>query len=371
MLIGVPTEIKNHEYRVGLTPVSVRELTSNGHSVVMQTGAGNGIGESDQAYRDAGASIADNAADVFADADMIVKVKEPQPDECRMLRPGQILFTYLHLAPDPTQTELLLQSDAIAIAYETVTDSSGGLPLLAPMSEVAGRMSIHAGANCLEKSHGGSGKLIGGVPGVAPANVVIIGGGVVGTNAMQMAVGMNANVTVLDRSIDRLRELDAQFGGRVTTVYSTRSALERIVTDADLVIGAVLIPGAAAPKLVTREMLSGMRDGSVLVDVAIDQGGCFETSKATTHEDPTYIVDNVVHYCVANMPGAVATTSAHALNHATLPFTLALANKGYQAALKADHHLCQGLNIHRGKLTNAPVGQALDLESVAPESVLD
>lgn len=370
MLIGVPTEIKNHEYRVGLTPVSVRELVSNGHSVLMQSGAGLGIGENDQSYIDAGATIANNAEDVFADAEMIVKVKEPQPNECKMLRPGQILFTYLHLAPDPTQTELLMASKSIAIAYETVTDDDGGLPLLAPMSEVAGRMAIHAGANCLEKSQGGAGKLLGGVPGVAPANVVVIGGGVVGTNAMQMAVGMNANVTVLDRSINRLRELDAQFGGRVSTVYSTRSALEQQVANADLVIGAVLIAGAAAPKLVSREMLSTMRPGSVLVDVAIDQGGCFETSRATTHQDPTYIVDDVVHYCVANMPGAVATTSAHALNHATLPFTLALANKGYQAALKADHHLCQGLNVHQGTLTNGPVGEALNIDFVAPESVL-
>jgi len=370
MLIGVPKEIKNHEYRVGLTPVSVRELVANGHSVLMQTGAGGGIGESDQSYIDAGATIANSAQDVFADAEMIVKVKEPQPAECKMLRPGQILFTYLHLAPDPTQTRLLVESESVAIAYETVTDANGGLPLLAPMSEVAGRMSIHAGATCLEKSHGGAGKLLGGVPGVAPANVLVIGGGVVGTNAMQMAVGMNANVTVLDRSIDRLRELDAQFSGRVSTVYSTRSALEQHVANADLVIGAVLIPGAAAPKLVTREMLGSMRPGSVLVDVAIDQGGCFETSKATTHQDPTYIVDDIVHYCVANMPGAVATTSAHALNHATLPFTLSLANKGYKEALLNDHHLLQGLNVHHGVITNAPVGEALGMSSVAPESVL-
>ena len=370
MLIGVPKEIKNHEYRVGLTPVSVRELVANGHSVMMQTGAGSGIGESDQSYLDAGATIANSAEDVFADAEMIVKVKEPQPVECKMLRPGQILFTYLHLAPDPTQTELLVESESVAIAYETVTDTNGGLPLLAPMSEVAGRMSIHAGATCLEKSNGGAGKLLGGVPGVAPANVLVIGGGVVGTNAMQMAVGMNANVTILDRSINRLRELDAQFGGRVSTVYSTRSALEQHVANADLIIGAVLIPGAAAPKLVTREMLGSMRPGSVLVDVAIDQGGCFETSKATTHQDPTYIVDDIVHYCVANMPGAVATTSAHALNHATLPFTLSLANLGYKQALKNDHHLLQGLNVHHGVITNAPVGEALGMSYVSPESVL-
>lgn len=370
MLIGVPKEVKNHEYRVGLTPVSVRELVANDHSVLIQAGAGSGIGESDQSYVDAGATIANTAEDVFADAQMIVKVKEPQPAECKMLRPGQLLFTYLHLAPDPTQTNLLVESDSVAIAYETVTDNNGGLPLLAPMSEVAGRMSIHSGATCLEKSHGGSGKLLGGVPGVAPANVLVIGGGVVGTNAMQMAVGMNANVTVLDRSLDRLRELDAQFGGRVSTVYSTRSALEQHVANADLVIGAVLIPGAAAPKLVTREMLSLMRAGSVLVDVAIDQGGCFETSKATTHQDPTYIVDDIVHYCVANMPGAVATTSAHALNHATLPFTLALANQGYQQALKSNHHLLQGLNVHRGDITNAPVAEALGMNFKDPEAAI-
>lgn len=371
MLIGLPKEIKNHEYRVGLTPVSVRELTASGHSVLMETGAGMGIGENDDAYKSAGANIAGNAEDVFADAEMIVKVKEPQPAECKMLRPGQLLFTYLHLAPDPTQTELLLQSEAIAIAYETVTDDDGGLPLLAPMSEVAGRMSVHAGATCLEKSNGGSGKLLGGVPGVAPANVLVIGGGVVGTNAIQMAVGMNAHVTVVDRSINRLRELDAQFGGRVSTVYSTRSAIEKNVASADLIIGAVLIPGAAAPKLVTRDMLGSMRPGSVLVDVAIDQGGCFETSKATTHQDPTYVVDEVVHYCVANMPGAVANTSAHALNHATLPFTMALANKGYVTALREDNHLRQGLNIHCGLLTNGPVAEALQLDFVSPESVLE
>ena len=370
MLIGVPKEIKNHEYRVGLTPVSVRELIANGHKVMMQTGAGLGIGEADDAYTDAGATIAASAEQVFAEAEMIVKVKEPQPEECKMLRSGQVLFTYLHLAPDPTQTRLLQESDSIAIAYETVTDREGGLPLLAPMSEVAGRMSIQAGAACLEKSKGGSGKLLGGVPGVAPANVLVIGGGVVGTNAIQMAVGMGANVTVLDRSIARLRELDAQFGGRIATVYSTKSALEQHVANTDLVIGAVLIPGAAAPKLISRDMLKTMRKGSVLVDVAIDQGGCFETSKATTHEDPTYIVDDVVHYCVANMPGAVANTSAHALNHATLPFTLALANLGYREALQKDDNLLQGLNVHHGAITNKPVADALDLPYVEPTSVL-
>jgi len=370
MLIGVPKEIKNHEYRVGLTPVSVRELVANGHQVMMQQGAGLGIGESDAAYTGAGATIADTAEQVFADAEMIVKVKEPQPNECKMLRSGQVLFTYLHLAPDPIQTQLLQESDSVAIAYETVTDREGGLPLLAPMSEVAGRMSIQAGAACLEKSKGGSGKLLGGVPGVAPANVLVIGGGVVGTNAIQMAAGMGANVTVLDRSIARLRELDAQFDGRIATVYSTQAALEQHVANTDLVIGAVLIPGAAAPKLVTRDMLKTMRKGSVLVDVAIDQGGCFETSKATTHQDPTYMVDDIVHYCVANMPGAVANTSAHALNHATLPFTLALANLGYQEALRRDEHLLQGLNVHRGAITNKPVAEALDLSYVDLNSVL-
>lgn len=370
MLVGVPKEIKNHEYRVGLTPGSVRELVANGHKVMVQSSAGEGIGESDAAYEKAGAAISATAQDVFAEAEMIVKVKEPQPGECKMLQPGQVLFTYLHLAPDPTQTELLVASESVAIAYETVTDSRGGLPLLAPMSEVAGRMSIHAGATCLEKSHGGSGRLIGGVPGVEPASIVIIGGGVVGTNAAQMAIGMNANVTILDRSIDRLRELDAQFNGRANTVYSTKAALEKHVASADLVIGAVLIPGAAAPKLVTREMLGTMRKGSVLVDVAIDQGGCFETSKATTHADPTYIVDDIVHYCVANMPGAVASTSAHALNNATLPFTLALANLGYKDALKRDAHLLEGLNVHHGVITNEPVATALNLKYASAASVL-
>lgn len=370
MLIGVPKEIKNHEYRVGLTPVSVRELVANGHSVLLQSNAGDGIGEADQAYVDAGAQIADTAEEVFQKAEMIVKVKEPQPNECKMLRPDQLLFTYLHLAPDPQQTDLLMSSGAIAIAYETVTDNDGGLPLLAPMSEVAGRMSIQAGAMCLEKSRGGSGKLLGGVPGVAPANVLVIGGGVVGTNAIQMAVGMQANVTVLDRSIERLRELDAQFGGKISTVYSSKAALEKHVSESDLIIGAVLIPGAAAPKLVTRDMLKTMRKGSVLVDVAIDQGGCFETSKATTHEDPTYIVDDIVHYCVANMPGAVASTSAHALNHATLPFTLSLANQGYREACLANPHLLEGLNVHKGTLTNGPVGEALNMSYTDPADAL-
>ena len=370
MLVGLPKEIKNHEYRVGLTPVSVRELIANGHSVLVQSSAGEGIGESDQAYIDAGANIAKTAEQVFKETEMIVKVKEPQPNECKMLQAEQVLFTYLHLAPDRQQTDLLLESGAVAIAYETVTDNTGGLPLLAPMSEVAGRMSIQAGAMCLEKSRGGSGKLLAGVPGVAPANILVIGGGVVGTNAIQMAVGMQARVTVLDRSIKRLRELDAQFGGTISTVYSSQAALEKHVAESDLIIGAVLIPGAAAPKLVTREMLKTMRAGSVLVDVAIDQGGCFETSKATTHQEPTYIVDDIVHYCVANMPGAVATTSAHALNHATLPFTIALANKGYRDALLADPHLMEGLNVHRGVLTNAPTAEALGKDFTDPATAI-
>jgi len=370
MLIGLPKEIKNHEYRVGLTPASVQELVANGHDVLVQTTAGEGIGEQDSAYVGAGATLATTAEEVFEKADMIVKVKEPQPNECKMLRPGQLLFTYLHLAPDPQQTDLLLESGCIAIAYETVTDDDGGLPLLAPMSEVAGRMSIQAGARCLEKSNGGSGKLLAGVPGVAPANILVIGGGVVGTNAIQMAVGMQANVTVLDRSIKRLRELDAQFGGAIATVYSTKAALESHVANSDLIIGAVLIPGAAAPKLVTKSMLKTMQKGSVLVDVAIDQGGCFETSKATTHQEPTYIIDDIVHYCVANMPGAVASTSAHALNHATLPFTLALANQGYKEACLADRHLLEGLNVHRGVLTNAPSAKAQGKEFTDPKTAL-
>ena len=359
MLIGVPKEIKNHEYRVGMTPNAVRELIHHGHNVVVETKAGTGIGMDDAAYVAVGAKVLGSAAEVFAQADMIVKVKEPQPVECAMLREGQILFTYLHLAPDPKQTELLVKSGCIAIAYETVTDRKGGLPLLAPMSEVAGRMSIQAGATCLEKAHGGAGVLMGGVPGVAPAEVVVIGGGVVGTNAIMMAMGMGAHVTVLDRSIDRLRELDSEFGNQLNTIYSTVNAIEEYVLNADLVVGAVLVPGAAAPKLVTKEMIKSMRPGSVVVDVAIDQGGCFETSKATTHADPTYIVDDVVHYCVANMPGGVARTSTFALNNATLPFTVALANKGYAQALRDDAHLLAGLNVHTGKVTYKAVADDL------------
>ena len=359
MLIGVPKEIKNFESRVGMTPANVRELVSHGHSVLVETNAGIGIGRDDTAYVAAGAKIAGTAADVFAQADMIVKVKEPQPQECKMLRKGQVLFTYLHLAPDPEQARLLKESGCIAIAYETVTDAQGGLPLLAPMSEVAGRMAVQAGARCLENVMGGSGVLLGGVPGVRPAKVVVIGGGVVGANAARMALGLHADVTILDRSIDRLRELDALYGDRLRTVYSNKENLEEHVLNADLVIGAVLIPGAAAPKLVTKAMLAKMKKGSVLVDVAIDQGGCFETSRATTHAEPTYIVDGIVHYCVANMPGAVAHTSAYALNNATLPFVVQLADKGWKAALSDNPHLLAGLNVIHGKITYEAVATAL------------
>ncbi|MGD9741324.1 MAG: alanine dehydrogenase [Dongiaceae bacterium] len=370
MLIGVPKEIKVHEYRVGLVPAGVRELVHNGHKVLVQAGAGAGIGFDDEAYKKAGASIAKNAAEVFAKADMIVKVKEPQANECRMLRKGQVLFTYLHLAPDPEQTKGLIKSGATAIAYETVTSDRGGLPLLAPMSEVAGRMSIQVGAFYLQKEPGGSGVLLGGVPGVLPAKVTVIGGGVSGTHAAQMAAGLGADVTILDRSIDRMRQLDDIFGGRVKTAYSTVDAIESHVVESDLVIGAVLVPGAAAPKLVTRKMIKRMRPGSVLVDIAIDQGGCFETSKATTHSNPTFVVDGVVHYCVANMPGAVARTSTFALNNATLPFTVALANKGYKAALAADKHLLNGLNVHEGMVTYKAVSDALKLKFTPSQKAL-
>lgn len=359
MLIGVPKEIKVHEYRVGMIPDSVRELTAHGHQVVVETNAGQGIGVKDEVYRQAGARIAKLAQEVFAEADMIVKVKEPQSHECKMLREGQVLFTYLHLAPDPEQARLLQESRCIAIAYETVTNSRGGLPLLSPMSEVAGRMSIQAGAHCLEKAQGGAGILLGGVPGVAPAKVVVIGGGVVGTNAIRMAMGMEASVTVLDKSLDRLKELDFQFGSKLNTIYATRGAIEEYVSNADLVIGAVLVPGAAAPKLVSRELLKKMHPGSVVVDVAIDQGGCFETSRPTTHAEPTYVVDDIVHYCVANMPGAVARTAAFALNNATLPFTLALADRGYKAALLDDPHLLNGLNVYKGMITYEAVAKDL------------
>jgi alanine dehydrogenase len=370
MLIGVPKEIKTHEYRVGLVPSSVRELIHHGHKVLVQTGAGAGIGFDDKAYTSAGAKIAKDAAEVFAKADMVVKVKEPQPVECKMLRAGQLLFTYLHLAPDPEQTKALIKSGCTAIAYETVTNARGGLPLLAPMSEVAGRMSVQVGAACLEKEKGGAGILLGGVPGVPPAKVVILGGGVSGTHAARMAMGMEANVTVIDKSLDRLKQLDEMFGSKLYTQYATVDAIESSVISADLVIGAVLVPGAAAPKLVTRPMLKKMRPGSVLVDISIDQGGCFETSKPTTHADPIYIVDDIVHYCVANMPGAVARTSTFALNNATLPFAVALADKGYRRACAEDPHLRNGLNVHAGKLTYKAVAEALNLKFTSAEEAL-
>jgi alanine dehydrogenase len=369
MRIGVPKEIKNHEYRVGLTPASVRELVSHGHSVLVQQGAGDSIGLTDAQYVAAGAGLAADAQEVFAGAEMIVKVKEPQPQECAMLREGQLLYTYLHLAPDPQQTAALVKSGAVCIAYETVTGPGGGLPLLAPMSEVAGRMSIQAGASHLEKSRGGMGILLGGVPGVAAADVVVLGGGVVGTNALQMALGMGARVTVLDKSVDRLRQLDLVFGNRIATLYSTTQSVEESVLAADLVIGGVLIPGAAAPKLVTRDMVSRMKKGSVIVDVAIDQGGCFETSRATTHADPTFIVDGVVHYCVANMPGAVARTSTFALNNATIGHAVALADKGWRRALADNPHLRAGLNVALGRVTYEAVARDLGYEFVAPDRV--
>ena len=371
MLIGVPKEIKNHEYRVGMTPASVRELVHAGHSVIVESLAGSGIGSADSDYVAAGAKIVTTAQDVFSQAQMIVKVKEPQAAEIAMLRPDQLLFTYLHLAPDALQTAGLIASGATCIAYETITSASGGLPLLAPMSEVAGRMSIQAGAHVLEKAQGGRGMLLGGVPGVAPAKVVIIGGGVVGSNAAQMALGARAQVTVLDRSTQALARLDKEFNGAVHTVYSTQDSLEKYVLDADLVIGGVLIPGAAAPKLVTKAMVKAMKPGSVLVDVAIDQGGCFATSKATTHEHPTYVVDEVVHYCVANMPGGVAMTSTYALNNATLPYILKLANMGWKGALKQDIHFLAGLNVHAGSVTNEHVAKALDYPYTPPESVVN
>jgi alanine dehydrogenase len=364
MLIGVPREIKNHEYRIGLTPAGVKELARHGHELLVEHDGGLAVGFDNDQYRAAGAEIVTDAAEIFQRADMIIKVKEPQPDECRMLRPGQLLFTYLHLAPDPEQASLLLESGASCIAYETVTQEGPGLPLLAPMSEVAGRMAIQAGAHCLEKAQGGNGMLLGGVPGVEPARVLVIGGGVVGTNAARMAMGLGADVTILDRSLDRLQELDMIFGGRMKTVYSTGDAVEEYALQADLVIGAVLIPGAAAPKLISRDLVSRMKPGSVLVDVAIDQGGCFETSRATTHQEPTYIVDDVVHYCVANMPGGVARTSTMALTNATLPYAVNLANKGLSLALRDDTHLRNGLNVHAGAVTHQVVAEALGYDYV-------
>lgn len=370
MIVGVPKEIKSHENRVGLVPGSVREITRFGSKVMVETGAGKGIGIADADYVAAGAEIVNSPDDIFQKADLIIKVKEPQPEECKKLREGQTLFTYLHLAADPTQTNLLKESGVTAIAYETVTEPTGGLPLLTPMSQVAGRMSIQAGAHCLEMAQGGSGVLLGGVPGVEAANVVVIGGGVAGTNAARMAMGMEARVVVLDKSLTRLRELDFQFGSKINTVYATTEALERYVAEADLVIGAVLVHGAQAPKLVTRKMLRTMRPGSVVVDISIDQGGCFETSRVTTHQNPTYVEEGVVHYCVANMPGAVPRTSTFALNNATLPFVMNLVTRGVHETLLQDKHLRNGLNIHRGMVTYEAVAHDLGHEYVSPEEAL-
>ena len=373
MRVGVPSEIKVHEYRVGLTPGAVREYVAHGHQVVVQSGAGAGIMASDDAYRAAGAEIAATAAEIFAGCDMIVKVKEPQPSEWVQLRRGQLLFTYLHLAPDPEQAKGLIASGCTAIAYETVTDDRGTLPLLAPMSEVAGRLAIEAAGQAMRRSEGGAGILLGGVPGVPAGRITVLGGGVVGTHAARMAVGLGAEVTIVDRSIPRLRQLDEMFNGRVRTRYSTLETIEHEVSIADAVIGAVLIPGASAPRLVTRKMLKHMKPGSVLVDVAIDQGGCFETSRPTTHADPTYVVDGIIHYCVANMPGAVPQTSAAALNNATLPYGLALANKGVAALesiTETGRGLLAGLNVHEGKVTSQAVAESLNLEFVAPATAL-
>jgi alanine dehydrogenase len=361
MLIGVPKEIKTHEYRVGLVPASVRELVLSGHEVIVESAAGAGIGLGDEAFAAAGARIVPTAQEIFATSEMIVKVKEPQPQECRALRDDQILFTYLHLAADRDQTEALMQSGCVAIAYETVTDRYGRLPLLSPMSEVAGRMSVQVGAHYLEKMQGGAGVLLGGVPGVHAAKVVVLGGGVSGTNAVRMAMGMEAQVYVIDKNLERLYELDLQFGPMLNTIFSTVDAIEQHVATADLVVGAVLVPGAAAPRLITRKMIAQMRPGSVFVDIAIDQGGCSETSRPTTHADPIYTEAGVVHYCVTNMPGAVPRTSTFALNNATLPFALALANKGYRKAIQDDPHLANGLNIIHGRITNEAVARSLKL----------
>jgi alanine dehydrogenase len=370
MRIAVPKEIKDNEYRVGLTPAAVHELVAHGHEVWVQAGAGAEIGLDDAQYQAAGAKLAADAAEAFARGEMIVKVKEPQPGEIAMLREGQLLYTYLHLAPDRPQTIGLVESGAVCVAYETVTAPGGGLPLLAPMSEVAGRMAVQAGAAYLEKSKGGMGMLLGGVPGVPPARVTILGAGVVGTNALQMAVGLGAQVTVIDRNVDRLRALDLVFGNRITTVFSTAHAIEDAVLAADLVIGGVLIPGASAPKLVTRSMVSRMKRGAVVVDVAIDQGGCFETSHPTTHTEPTYTVDGVVHYCVANMPGAVARTSTFALNNATLGHAVALATKGWRQALRDDPHLRAGLNVALGRVTCEPVATQHGLAYTPAETLI-
>ena len=370
MLIGVPKEVKTHEYRVGLTPGSVRELVHHGHEVVVETGAGAGIGFEDVSYEAVGAGILPSRAEVFGNAELIVKVKEPQPEEAAALRKGQVLFTYLHLAADKALAEALVRSGAIAIAYETVTDPRGGLPLLAPMSEVAGRMAVQVGAHCLEKEQGGIGVLLGGVPGVAAAKVVILGGGVSGTNAARMAMGMEAYVTVIDRSLPRLYELDLQFGAQLHTLFSTMENIEREVIAADLVIGAVLIPGAAAPKLVSRALVRAMKPGAVVVDISIDQGGCFETSRPTTHAAPTYVEEGVVHYCVTNMPGAVARTSTVALNNATLPYVLAIADQGWQRALRQDAHLRDGLNICRGRVTHPAVARDLDFPFMSSDEMI-
>ncbi|HTS92779.1 MAG TPA: alanine dehydrogenase [Stellaceae bacterium] len=370
MRIGVPKEIKTHEYRVGLVPGSARELIHKGHRVAVETGAGAGIGFPDEAYKAVGAEVVPSAAAVFGEAELVVKVKEPQAQEIALLRKDQVLFTYLHLAADKAQAEGLMRRGVTAIAYETVTDLRGGLPLLAPMSEVAGRMSIQVGAHCLEKEQGGAGMLLGGVPGVAAAKVVILGGGVSGTNAARMAMGLEAYVTVIDKSLHRLYELDMQFGSQLHTLFATIENIEREVLAADLVIGAVLVPGAAAPKLVTRDMVRRMKPGSVLVDISIDQGGCFETSKPTTHAAPTYLVDGVIHYCVTNMPGAVARTSTFALNNATLPFVEALAGKGWRKALSDDRNLLNGLNVHGGKITHPAVARDLGLEFMHSEQAL-
>lgn len=369
MIIGVPTEIKNHEYRVGMTPAGVEELVDKGHTVLVQRGCGDGIGFGGREYYDAGATIVETAEEIFLQSDMIVKVKEPQPNECKLLRKDQILFTYLHLAPDPEQAELLIESGATCIAYETVTDYLGRLPLLTPMSEVAGRMSIQAAAHCLEKAQGGSGMLLGGVPGVAPAKIMILGGGVVGINAARMAIGMGADVTILDKNLNQLKEIDEMYNGRIKTLLSNDTNIVSQLRSVDVVIGAVLIPGASAPKLIKRKWLSIMKPGSVLVDVAIDQGGCFETSVATTHENPTYVVDGIIHYCVANMPGAVARTSTLALTNATLPFVLEIVEKGAQKALLDNNHLCNGLNIYQGKYTHRAVATALDKAYTSFESI--
>jgi alanine dehydrogenase len=370
MLIGVLREIKNHEYRIGLTPAGVRELVHDGHQVMVEEDGAAAIGFDNDQYRDAGAEIVAGAEEIFERAELLIKVKEPQPEEYARLREGQVLFTYLHLAPDPEQAKGLLASGATCIAYETVTGPNNGLPLLAPMSEVAGRMAIQAGAHNLEKAQGGNGVLLGGVPGVEPAKVLVIGGGVVGINAARMAMGMGADVTLLDRDLRRLKELDMFFGGRLKTVYSTKEAVERYALEADLVIGAVLIPGAAAPKLISRELVERMKRGAVMVDVAIDQGGCFETSKPTTHQDPTFVIDGVVHYCVANMPGGVARTSTIALTNATLPYAVDLARKGVVQALKDDEHLRNGLNVHAGQVTHRAVAEALGHDFVEPMRAL-